>query len=317
MAKVGVFVSGPACLAFDDAERASIEGRELDRPIAIMFLSPERFAASPQVGLPIELEWASVARWLSAPSFADDKTEHGAWCPCVPPGGVVKDGKGPVSLLVADVDECTEGAIDRSVEALDHCQGVIIPTFRATRESPRHRIVLVPDRPIQQEEWPILWPQFAFAIEKAGIVGLDHGCKNINRLYFAPVARGPEVWLGACALRGQPVPVDAMLAAARKRREAEERDRARRRASVGPVRHPDRYIRAALEKERANVLASVEPNRHPTLLKAAYALARLDLTEDQIADALLDAFVAVAGEGRRREGERAIRDAVAARRRAA
>ena len=225
----------------------------------------------------------------------------------------MRGGKGPVSLLVADIDECTAGAIDRTVEALSDHAGVVVPTFNASPEKPKHRIVLLPSRPILPGEWPILWPKFASAIDAAGIVGLDHGCKNINRLYFACVTRSPAAWLGARALTGRPVDVDAMLVAARADRAIEEARHAARRAAALPVRHQDRYVRGALERARANVESASEGGRHDVLLREAFSLARLDLDEATIADALLESFVARAGEHRRREGERAIRDAVAAR----
>ena len=47
-------------------------------------------------------------------------------------------------------------------------------------------------------------------------------------------------------------------------------------------------------------------------LSESFSLARFGLSETQIADALLNAFVDAAGEARRTEGVRAIRDAVAA-----
>jgi hypothetical protein len=62
------------------------------------------------------------------------------------------------------------------------------------------------------------------------------------------------------------------------------------------------------------VAAAPAGARHAALNREAHALARLDLAEHEIAGALLPAFVESAGEGRRREGERTIRDAVRARR---
>jgi hypothetical protein len=53
------------------------------------------------------------------------------------------------------------------------------------------------------------------------------------------------------------------------------------------------------------------------LSREAFALARLGLSDAEIADALLPAFLAAAGERREAEGTRTIRDAVRARRGAA
>lgn len=285
----------------------------MSEEIAITFLTADRFAAAPQVGIRISQEWHSLRRWLTWPSFAESKRAEGAWCPAALAGGVVKGGTGPVSLLVADVDDCAEGAIERSAELLAPYAGAVIPTHSATHEKPKHRIVLLPSRVLAADEFPIAWSKMAATLADAGIV-VDRGCKNLNRLYFACVARSPDAWLGACLLDGNPVDVDGMLAAARADAEIERARRPRPR----PVedRSRDRYVAAAVDRARANVLAASEGGRHDILLKETYSLARLDLSETQIENALLEAFVSVAGAGRRREGERAVRDAVAARRRA-
>jgi hypothetical protein len=285
--------------------------------VTVTFLTPERFASQPQVGLTIEHEWHSLLRWLTWPSFADDKRAHGAWCPCALDGGAVKGGKGPVSLLVADVDECQADAIDRSAECLRSYAGVAVPTFSATRERPKHRIVLRISRTLTPGEFPIAWAKMAATLTDCGIT-VDKGCKNVNRLYFACVSPSPERWNelgGARILTRAPVPVDAMLAVARDEQEEERRERERQARARRRVRaeHSDRYISAALERARANIASSSQGGRHDALLREAYSLARLGLDSSDIERQLLEAFVAVAGEARRFEGHRAIRDAVHAR----
>jgi hypothetical protein len=287
------------------------------REIVVTYLTPERFEARPQIGIPITQEWHSLLRWLTWASFADSKRAHGAWCPTALARGVVKDGRGPVSLLVADVDDCGADGLDRSADALRPYAGAVVPTFSATREKPKHRIVLLPSRPLAAEEFPLAWTKMRDTLEGVGIV-IDKGCKNPNRLYFACVARSPSAWLGARILTGEPVPVDAMLEAARAEAEDAARERARRPAPrpVGE-QHRDKYIAAAISKAHANVAGASEGGRHDVLLREAFSLARLGLTHVQIADALLGAFVAAAGESRRTEGLRAIHDAVEARARGA
>jgi hypothetical protein len=281
--------------------------------IAITFLSPERFERAPQVGIPIVQNWTSFAVWLATPTIASDKRAAGAWCPAALPGGAVKGGRGPVALLVADVDECTAGAIERTVDALSDYAGIVVPTFSAALEKPKHRIVLRLTRPILPDEFPACWARFARVLDLAGIVGLDRGCKNINRLYFACVAPGPAPWRQPRTLSGRPVDVDAMVRTAAEELARERAEQERARALRAPVQHRDRYVRGALDRARVNIDASSEGGRHDTLLREAYSLARLSLSEREIADALLEPFVAKAGEHRRREAERAIRDAVAAR----
>jgi hypothetical protein len=281
--------------------------------VRVTYLTPVRFAEKPQTGVPIVQEWASFLRWLTSPTSATDKRAAGAWCPAELPDGVVKGGRGPVSLLVADVDDCGPGAIEESARALAPYAGAIVPTFSATREKAKHRIVLVPDRAIAPEEFPLAWTKMARRLAAVGIV-VDRGCKNLNRLYFAPVTRSPEAWLGARVLTGEPVFVDVMLAAARDDARSEARTEAARPAPAKTA-HSHRYVAAARDRARASVADASPGGRHDVLLREAYALARLGLSQAEIASALLEAFVAIAGEARRREGEHAIRDAVAARQR--
>ncbi len=297
----------PSSDGFADREDASGPASE-SRQVAITHFTAERFAHAPQTGLTLVQEWHSLLRWLTWPAFGENKQAAGAWCPCVLGGGRVKGGKGPVSLLVADVDECAPGAIEYATAVLATYAGAVIPTFSATTEKPKHRIVLLPDRPILADEFPLVWAKMASTLEGRGIT-LDRGCKNINRLYFACVARSPAAWLGARILTGAPVPVDAMLSAARAERAAAPV----RRVPSMPVAQADRYARGALQRARENVENASEGGRHDALLREAYSLARLRLDEATIADALLEPFVARAGAARRREGERAIRDAVSAR----
>ena len=78
-------------------------------------------------------------------------------------------------------------------------------------------------------------------------------------------------------------------------------------------------FRRAFLKGAAERMASTTPgDRHGVLLREAWKLAggALSLGEHEIRAALLPAFVAAAGEARRREGELAIRDAIRARREA-
>jgi hypothetical protein len=284
------------------------------REITFTFLTRARFEAAPQIGLTIVQEWHSFLRWATWPSFGDSKASEGAWCPCALEGGRVKGGRGPMSLLAFDVDDVTEGAIDRSVAALSHYEGAIVPTFSATPAKPKHRVILLPTRPLTPDEFKIAWPKMSQSLADGGIT-IDRGCKNVNRLYFSCVARSPGTWLGARLLTGDPVPVDEMLQTARIEAEEDRARREERARARQPVaeEHRDVYIRAALDKARSNVASAPEGGRHEALLHEAFALARFDLSEQQIADALLEAFVGAAGESRRIEGRRAIHDAVQAR----
>ena len=290
---------------------------DFDPELDIVYLSPERFADSPQVGLPIRQNWRSLLRWLTWPTYAADKRAAGAWCPCALDGGTVKGGSGLVSLLVFDVDDCGADGIDKSAFALARYSGAVVPTFSATLEKTKHRIVIVPTRPLEPAEFKVAWPWMNRTFSTTDIL-VDHGCKNINRLYFSCVTRSPQTWLGARLLEGEPVDVDALLAAARE--EAAELAAARaRRPPPRPVVDQNRasYVAGAIDSARRNIASAPEGGRHDTLLRESFGLARFELDEAQISLELIETFVHVAGEARRTEGEKCIRDAVAARRRGA
>jgi hypothetical protein len=274
--------------------------------LAITFLTPERFQAKPQIGLTISQEWHSLLRCLTWPSYGDDKRCHGAWCPTALEGGKVKGGRGPVSLLVADVDNCRPGAIDYSAEALAPYAGCVVPTFSATPERPKHRIVLLPSRSLTPDEFPLAWTKMAATLATGGIA-VDRGCKNINRLYYACVARSPEAWLGARILTGSPVDVDAMLGAAKIDREREAARVTQKAQPCKPVDAGTAIARAVTAVRNASA-----GERHDTLLRRAYSLKLDGVDEQKIVSELLPAFVSAAGEAREREGERAIRDAISA-----
>ena len=323
-----------ACIAFDAAERAAIQDdpeipdHTLDGcacvtdEITVTHFSHGEFKGSRQAGRQITQERIGVLQWLTTPSFhPDDKKAFGAWCPCSLPDGIVKDGKGDVCALVTDVNNEVPGGgptLEEIAERLAACAGVVIPTFNATLEQQKCRIVFWLTRPLTSDEFSTAWRKMARILMGLGIVA-DNTCSNINRLYFACVARSPEAWLGARLLDGSPIDVNAMLAQARKEeddlRRVREIERARRRAMAPTGGSKDGYIAAAIAAEQQNVATATAGGRHHALLRAVFALARpeLGLTESQVEDALLEDFVLVAGDHRRREGERVIRDAYAAR----
>ena len=274
--------------------------------IAITYLSPERFFSPKQIGIVIRQDPYSCMRWLTWPSFVEDKRMVGAWCPAALKNGVVAKGTGPVCALVGDVDSCTEGALDRHAQILAPFSGVIVPSFNATKGIPKHRIVLWASRPIDgATEFRLAWSKFAAELADAGIV-VDQACKNINRLYYGCATRSPATWLGARILTGEPVDVDGMLYAAKRDAEREAVLRAARTPSTAHLDANEKIARAV-----AAVQGAPEGGRHHMLLRRAYSLALDGVNETEIERALLPAFVQAAGPRREREGERAIKDAIA------
>jgi len=319
--------------AIVEVEAATVERRQItrapesvqpahtcgEREVTIVYLSPERFGADPQVGVPIAQGWPSFVRWLTTPTYAAAKQAGGAWTPCELPAGKVLGGKGPVSLLVLDVDHAGPEGLARSADVCGAYEGVIVPSFSATPENQKHRLVLTLSRPLTADEFPVAWRKCAADLELAGIV-VDPACKNINRLWFAPVARSRETWLGARILTGAPVDVDRMREAAHADEEAARVAREQARAHRPPSSSPasdsaDRgaWVRTQVDRRISDVYRATEGERHGALLRAAYSLGCLpELSADTIADALIGPFVSVAGESRRTEGEKTIKGAVEA-----
>jgi hypothetical protein len=134
----------------------------------------------------------------------------------------------------------------------------------------------------------------------------DDGAKDASRVSYAPVVRPGTVYRFR-EVDGAPLDARAVLA---------KQPPAPMRAPLclPAHEHIDAYVRAALRRAASNVTTSDPGSRHHTLLREAFALARFNLSHEEIERVLLPAFVTTAGEARRREGERAIRDAVRARR---
>jgi hypothetical protein len=290
----------------------------MSSPLTITVLTAAEFASPVQVGSLETVDTGGFLEWLTTPTIADDKRAAGAWCPSALPGGIVKGGAGPVSLLAFDVDTCGAGGIDRTARALATYAGAVVPSYGASTGNPEkveaHRVALMPSRALDPDEFKIAWPFLDRALARAGIA-IDKSCKNINRLYFATAARSLETWLGARILRGAPVDVDALLVAAR--REAAEIELARAARPTAPTHSHGAYLQGVLRSAADNVAKATAGERHGALIYEAYSLARFsELHDSEIHAALLGPFVAAAGEARRREGERSIADAIRARREA-
>ena len=261
-----------------------------DRELRITWLSADAFVSRPQVGKIITQDFPSLVRhvfaWPTRTDRTDDdaKTIAGAMCPAALENGVVKGGRGPVGILMADVDACGEGGFERSVDALAEYLGFVVTSCNATPENPRHRVGLVCDRDLTVDEFPIAWRKFQRTLAAVDIV-IDEKCKNPNRLYYLPVWKRGGIFR-AKILSGAPVAVDALLAAAR-----EDEARATRERSRPPTKHwsgsANDYARRALKKACDAVMNAGEGNRNDTLNREAYSLSRLPaLTDDEIHDAL-------------------------------
>ena len=282
---------------------------DTETPLDVLFVSPERFRCSPQIGVRIGMSWTELAHWLRAPTVGAAKDEAGAWSPALYQGNVRRKSElVHACALVVDVDQA--GDVDLVAEALAGYRAIVHETFSSTADAPRCRLVLDLTEAIDAPTY-----EGAHAIVRAhllevGIVG-DEGAKDASRVSYSPVRRA------GCGYRfrqleGRPFDARACLA-------AQPPPPPRAAPRMPAPEHRDGYVRAALRHAAEAVSSASEGGRHVALSREAYKLARLELglDERQIVGALLPAFVAAAGERREWEGRRTIRDAVWARQRAA
>jgi hypothetical protein len=308
-------MSCDACEAFDATERAAIEGREMpehvfdgcvcdELALDVLFVPPWRFHARPQVGLALQMTWHKLALYLSRPTVGEAKDEAGAWSPALYCDGVRRKANlVAIHALVVDVDE--GGDVGRVAAAVARYRAVVHSTFSSTPAAPRCRIVLVLAEPIDAPTY-----EASHAIVRAHLraVGIpaDDGAKDAARLSYAPVIRHGASY-HCRRIDGVPLDARAVLA-------AQPPPPLRGAPHRTDPQHADAYARAALRRGAGAVAGSSPGTRHYMLSKEAFTLARLGVDEEQIARALLPAFVASAGEAREHEGRRTIRDAVHARR---
>ncbi len=275
-----------------------------ERLLDVLFLSPSRFRAKPQVGVACVMTWSELARYLSRPTVAEAKDGAGAWSPALYRANVRrKAALVRAHAIVVDVDD--GGDVDRVAGAISRYQAIVHATFSSTVDAPRCRIVLALAEPIEASAYERTHAVVRTHLRAAGILA-DDGAKDASRVSYAPVVRPGAVYRFR-AVEGFPLDARAVLT---KQPPAPIRTPPR----LPAPEHGDAYIRAALRRAASNVATSDPGGRHHALLREAFALARFSLSHEQIELALLPAFVTSAGEARRREGERTIRDAVRARR---
>lgn len=270
----------------------------------VLCISPERFRASPQVGVPCVMPWESLAAYLSRPSMGESKDAEGGISPALYKDNIRRKANlVHVGALVLDLDE--GGDVDRVADVLAKYSAIVHETFSSTDDESRCRAYVQLVEPVDAATYERTHAIARAHLSAVGLVA-DEGAKDASRLSYAPVRRP-----GACyrfrVTKGAPLDAHAVLAAQPVRVKPPPLPAPR-------AEYADAYVRAALQRAADEVSSSSAGVRHYTLSKEAFGLARLELDEHQIAGALLPAFVAAAGERRGIEGARTIRDAIRARR---
>jgi hypothetical protein len=280
-----------ACDAYDAAERATIEGREMpahsvardacsceaEPTLALTLLGPERLPLSPQRGTTLDVTWSELIRWISHPVVTTDKASAGGFVLARLRDGIRRKANvEAVSALAFDHDAGTMTP-QTAHERLHRYRHVVYSTWTSPD---RWRAIIAISRPMTTDEHAIVWAACACIIERDA--PLDPACKDPCRLWYTPaIPPGREhiLYTGD----GEPVDVDLMLA-----QRAARPSNAHRYVPSGAS---DKYITIAIEKECAAVLSAGVGGRNLTLNKAAYSLSRLNVSSVEIERALFDAAV--------------------------
>lgn len=293
---------------YDDIEREAIaeEPRRDERTLDVLYVSPANFRRNPQIGAPWSMTWRQIARWLSRPRIGVAKDCAGAWSPALYRESVRrKSSLEHACALVVDVDQ--GGDVNRVAAVVGRYRAIVHETFSSTVEAPRCRVVLALAAPIDVETYERTHDVVRAHLRARGIIA-DNGAKDATRLCYVPVR--------AAGARYAYQHVDGIELDARTVLAAQPPPPPRSAPRLPRPEHADAYVRGALSRAAAAVAAATPGERHYALSREAYKLARpeLSLNESAIEDALLPAFLAAAGDARRREGERTLRDAIRARR---
>ena len=287
------------------------DGTELD----LLLVTREAFACSPQVGRPFRMQWSTIAGWLSRPTRGpslEDEPDHDS-AKAIAGGYSIasyrenvrrKSNHVAAGALAVDVDGA--GDVDAVAEVVGSYRGIVHETFKSGLEEygPRCRVLLRLAEPVDWRTYEDAHAVIRGHLRAAGY-GVDDTAKDASRLSYLPVRR-PGSGYRFRVTHGAPLDARAVIA-------AQPPAPLKPPPSLARPEHRDAYVAGALRRASANVASATPGARHGSLCREAYGLARLDLDESAIAAALLPAWVSVAGEPRKREGAKAIIDAVRAR----
>jgi len=267
----------------------------------VLYVAPEHFRASPQVGVQRRIAWAQLSSYLSRTTTGTAKDAAGAWSPALYRDGVRrKQAIVCVYALVVDVDE--GGDVDLVASALARYAAVVHETFSSTPATPRCRVVILFAEPVDTMTYERTHVIVRAHLRVAGIVA-DEGAKDASRLSFAPVRR-PGTDYRVRVIDGQPLSAARVIAA---QRPLPSRRSQRR------VEHDSSYACGALRRAAEAVATAREGTRNETLNRETYCLARLDDLDDvTIETEMLDAALAVGLS--EREARRTIAGAIRSRR---
>ncbi len=165
--------------------RGSRETRgAMPEQLDVLYISPERFRASPQVGVPCVMPWESLAAYLSRPSVGASKDAEGGISPALYTDSIRRKANLlHVGALVLDLDE--GGDVDRVADVLTKYSAVVHETFSSTADAPRCRAYLQLAEPVEAATYERVHAVARKHLSAVGLVA-DEGAKDASRLSYAP-----------------------------------------------------------------------------------------------------------------------------------
>jgi hypothetical protein len=278
-----------ACVAFDAAERAAIEGREMPEheltctcpraadEIVMTVIGPQHLRRKPQSGARVVETWDRSVQWWLHPVVSTDKASAGGFVLADLRDGIRRrDHVIAVSAIAFDHDAGTVSAADAHAH-FGKYRHVVYTTASHTPERPRWRVVGSVSRPMSVEEHAIVWPWTARLLEARGVI-VDRATSDPCRLWYTPTVR-PGAAFESYVGNGFALNVDNVLAVAKAAAEQPKSITTTAAARGSPAR--------ALECAAKTVASAPVKQRNPTLFHEAYALGRFEaLSVDQIDRAL-------------------------------
>ena len=285
-----------ACVAFDRAERAAIEGAaELpghtihgctcttEPAVAMTIFPPEAMFTSPHRGTVLGLAWPELVRFVSMPIVTSDKASAGGFTLARLRDGIRrKDHVESVSAIAVEHD-AGRFSPETAHESLRLYRHIVYSTASHTTVAPRWRAVIAVSRSMTPAEHAAIWARIARIIERD--TDLDESTKDPCRYWYTPT-RPPGATHLALAGDGPPLDVDAVLRMVRARPRATS---SLRNTAVAVAAKGSSYLSVAVEQEVRAVANAPEGTRNKTLNRAAYSLARLAVSKSQIERCLLAA----------------------------
>jgi hypothetical protein len=151
-----------------------------EQMLDVLYVSPERFRAKPQIGVARTMTWRDLATYLSRPSIGEAKDEAGAYSPALYHDNVRRKASlVRIGALIVDIDE--NGDVDTVAETVGRYASIIHETFSSTNGAPRCREVLLLAEPVDAATYEQTHAIARAHLRRVDVIA-DEGAKDASRL---------------------------------------------------------------------------------------------------------------------------------------